>query len=119
MRNALYDYALFSIFGNLRAYRLVMISVFPDMVDAQVYNDSVYPGVKRAFKPESIEVAIGAEKGLLVDILGVFLGTGNMQRKPEHSLIVISDQFLECGSVALLRPTNHFEVVNLGRTARR
>jgi hypothetical protein len=119
MRNALYDYPLFSIFGDFRAYRLGMVSIFPNMVDAEVYNDSVYPGVKRAFKAESIEVAIGPEKGLLVDILGVFLGPGNMHGKPEHSLIVISDQFLECGSVALLCATNHFKVVNLGGTARR
>jgi hypothetical protein len=40
------------------------------------------------------------------------LGAGEAERKPEHSLIVLTDQFLESGAIAALRFTDQFRIVD-------
>ena len=40
------------------------------------------------------------------------LGTREMEREPEHSLIVLTHQFLKRRAIAALRLTNQFRVVD-------
>ena len=46
------------------------------MVEAEVGDDAVDPGVEGALEAEVAEVAISLEEGLLLDVLGILLGTG-------------------------------------------
>jgi hypothetical protein len=62
------------------------------MVQAQVGHNAVKPGVERALEAEVPDVSIGLQEGLLVDILGVLLGTGQVQGQPQDRLVVLPDQ---------------------------
>jgi len=49
------------------------------MIEAKIRYDPVNPCVKRTFKPEIANVFVGLEEGVLVDVLRVLLGTGEME----------------------------------------
>src|SRR5215469_15633557 len=42
------------------------------VITAQVSDDAIDPGIERALEAESSDIAVGAQKGFLINILGVF-----------------------------------------------
>ena len=82
------------------------------MVEAEIGDDAVQPGVEGAFKAEAAEIAVGLEKGFLIDILGVGFRGGQPQRQPQYRLIVLAHQFFEGHAVAALGLANQDVIVN-------
>src|SRR5262249_12273537 len=76
------------------------------VIAAQVSDDAIDPGIKRALEAESSDIAVGAQKGFLINILGIFGRVGQVGGQPQDGAIVVADQFFEGGSIALLS-TSH------------
>src|ERR1700690_127363 len=82
------------------------------MIKAEVGNDAVDPRIKGTLKAKAAEVLVGLEKSLLIDVLRVGFRSGQVQRQPQHRLIVVTHEHLEGGAVSLLRLSNQTGVVN-------
>ena len=82
------------------------------MVQAQIGHNSVDPGVKRAFETEADQVAIGLQKGLLVNVLRVLLRGGQAQSKTKYGMVILAHQFLEGRAIAALRLAYQDVIVN-------
>ena len=80
------------------------------MIEAEIGDDAVNPGVERRLKTKAIKVLVGPEKCFLIDVLSILLGTGEMQRQTQHSLVVISHQLFERGSIPVLRANDEFTI---------
>ena len=74
-----------------------------ELVEAEVGDDPVQPGVEGALKPEVAEVAVRFEERLLVDVLRILLVAEHVQRESENGLIVAADERVEGRAVAALR----------------
>src|SRR5947209_8550580 len=86
--NAIYDAALFAVFRHLGAQGATVIAVLAHVVHAEVHNNAIQPRVERAFEPEPVQIAVGAKKGFLVNVLSILLRTGEVQSKAEYRLVV-------------------------------
>ena len=86
-------------------YRLLFPAGFapPQVIEAQVGNDAVDPGIEGTFEAEICQVAIGLEEGFLVDVLGILLRPCQAERKPQNWLVVLAHQGFEGGPRAFLR----------------
>ena len=82
------------------------------MIEAEIGDDAVDPGVEGTLKAETAQILVGLEEGLLINVLGVGLRSGQVQRQPQHRLIVMTHQDLEGRAVALLRLPDQTRVVN-------
>ena len=51
------------------------------LVETQVGDDAVNPGVERALKAEIVDIAVSLQKGVLVNILRVLLGAASCGRQ--------------------------------------
>jgi hypothetical protein len=85
------------------------------MIETQIGHDAVDPGIERTLKPEAADVDVGAQEGLLVNILAVFLRPGEMNRQSEHGSIVLANQFFERSGIAQLSPADKQRIINAGR----
>src|SRR5208282_785638 len=85
---------------------------FAEMVEAEIGDDPVDPGVEGALEAEAAQILVGLEEGLLINVLGVRLGSRQVQRQPQHRLIVMAYQNLEGCAVSLLRLPDQTRVVN-------
>src|SRR6266702_7497334 len=81
------------------------------MIETQVGHDPVNPGVERTFEPETADVFVGFEEGVLVDVLRVLLGPGEMESEAQHRLVVMTNEFLEGGAVPALGLSDQHRVV--------
>ena len=73
------------------------------LVEAQVGDDPVQPGVKRTLKPEVAEVPVRLDEGVLMYILRVLLVAQHVQRKAEDALVVAPDERIERTAITALR----------------
>src|SRR5215469_11651027 len=73
------------------------------MVKTQVGDDAVHPGIEGALEAEIPQMAIGLEKGLLVNILRLGFRAGEMERQTKHRLVVLADEFLKRSARSALR----------------
>src|SRR5208337_3641156 len=85
---------------------------FSQMIKAEVGNDAVDPGIERTLKPEATQILVGLEEGFLINILRVRLLPRQVQRQPQHRLIVMADEYLEGRTVTLLRLPDQTRIVN-------
>src|SRR5579883_762431 len=85
---------------------------FTQMVQAEIGNDSVDPGIERTFKAKTPQVSISLQKGFLVDVLGILFRTCEVQSQPENRLIVLAHQLLKRRARAALRLANQLAVVH-------
>ena len=58
--------------------------------------------MEAAIEPERIDAAEDAQESLLEDVTCVFLGTQQVDREPEHTLIIGADELLESVLIAAL-----------------
>ena len=65
------------------------------LVQAQIGDDPVNPGIKRALEAEVADIPVGLEEGLLVNILGIVLRTGQVQGQPQHLVFILAHQGVE------------------------
>src|SRR5258707_11172190 len=82
------------------------------MIEAQVGYDAVNPGVERTLEAKASDVLVGLEEGVLIDILGVVLGAGQVQRQAQDGVIVVTHEFLEGGAVPALRLADENRIVD-------
>ena len=81
------------------------------MVETQIGNDAINPGIERALKAEAPNIYVGAQKGFLVDVLAIFLRSGEMNRQAENGPVVLADQFFESGGIAQLSSADELRVI--------
>ena len=81
------------------------------MIETQIGHDAVDPGIERTLKPEAADVDVSAQKGFLVDVLAVFLGSGEMNRQAEYSPVVLANQFFKSGGIAELCSADELRVI--------
>jgi hypothetical protein len=81
------------------------------VIETQIGHDSVDPGIERALKPEAANVYVRAQEGFLVNVLGIFLRTGEMHRQAQNWPIVLPHQFFESAGVAELSSADKLGVI--------
>src|SRR6266446_302421 len=101
--------------GNCNTDMPVAELTASQMIEAEIGDDAVNPGVERRLKTKAIEVLVGPEKCFLIDVLSILLGTGEMKRQTQHSLIVIPHQLFERGSIPVLRSNDEFTIIDVSR----
>src|ERR1700686_736993 len=70
------------------------------VIEAQVRHDPINPGVEGTLEPETSNVLVSLQEGVLVDVLGILLSSGEMEGEPQYRLVVMTDKFLEGGAVS-------------------
>ena len=88
---------------------------FAQLVEAEVGDDTVQPGGETAIEAELGQVAIDAEKGLLIDIAGVFFGAQQIVGHAQNLMVVRPHKFVKRARIAALCGANQ---VGLGGTFR-
>ena len=81
------------------------------MIQAKIGHDAIHPSIERTFKAKTGQIDVRPQKRFLVNVLAIFLRSGNMHCQPQHGAIILPHQFLEGCGVALLRCANQLEVV--------
>ena len=92
-----------------------MAATSAQMVEADVGDNAVDPGVKGAIKTEARQVAINLDEGFLVDILGVFGAAQNIEREAQDLAVVALDENFEGGAVACLGALDEDAVLGRGK----
>src|SRR5208282_466978 len=105
------DLFLFALGRNRRSQVPVARRSLAQVIETEIGHDAVDPSVERALKAEAANIYVGAQEGFLVDVLGVFLRSGKMNRQPQHGTIVLPDQFFKSGRVAELSPADELGVI--------
>ena len=85
------------------------------MVQANVGNDAVEPGVKAALKAESVEIAVDLKEGFLIYVPGVLGPLHQVQRQAQHVPVEAAHQFLESRAAARLRFRDQRSLVEVGQ----
>ena len=57
------------------------------MIQTQIRYDPVNPRVERTLKPEAADVFISLQERVLINILGVLFGSGEMEGEPLSLLV--------------------------------
>lgn len=81
---------------------LMSLFHFSDVIDADVYCDSVQPGVKSGGTFKLVQVPVGFQEGLLDQVHGVFPLSNHTKSDREKFALVSFDKILESGFVAIL-----------------
>src|SRR3981081_826607 len=91
--------------ARVRRHRSVFLAhlSFPQMIQAKISHDAVNPGVKGAFKAKIADALVGLQEGSLLSFPGFMIRAGEVNREPEHGLVVVPHQFLEGSAIAALR----------------
>src|SRR5579872_842853 len=84
---------------------------FAQVVEAQIGNDPVNPGIERAFKTKVTDMPVSFEEGFLIDVLRVGFRAGEVKRKAQDRLIILPDKRLKRTPVTALRGTNQIAVI--------
>jgi hypothetical protein len=85
---------------------------FAQVIEAEIGDDPVNPGIERTLETETPQVFIGLEEGILMNVLGVRFRSGKVESQAQNRLIVVTDEDLEGRAVSLLRLTDQSRVVN-------
>src|SRR5262249_51235134 len=91
----------------------------PQVVQADVRDDAVKPGVKAALETEAMEIAIDFEKCFLVNVPGVLWTLHEVQRQAEDIAVIAADEFLKSSAVTGLRFHDKRPLVKLGQSSHR
>ena len=91
----------------------------PQLIEANVGDDAIEPGIKAALETESMEVAVDLQEGFLVDVARVLGTLHQVQRQPQHVAVVAAHQFLERMAGARLRLDHQTALVQLGQGSHR
>src|SRR5207302_5737571 len=73
------------------------------VVQANVGDDAVEPGIKAALEAEAVEIAVNLEEGFLVNVPGVLWPLHEVQRQAQDVPVEPAHQFLESRAAARLR----------------
>src|SRR5450631_3545418 len=97
----------------LRDRRILFAHVlFAQVIETQVGHNPVNPGVEGTLEPETADVFVSLEEGVLVDVLRVLLGPGEMESQAQHRLVVVTHEFLEGAAVSPLSLSDQHRVID-------
>src|SRR5258705_2028656 len=82
------------------------------MVEAEVGDNPVNPGIERTLKTKARQVLVGFKEGILMDVLRVRFRTGEVKSQAQDRLIVVTHENLESRAVPPLRLPDQSRVVN-------
>src|SRR6266550_2614844 len=85
------------------------------MVQADVGDDAVEPGVEAALEAETVKIAVDLEECFLVDVPGVFGALHEIQSQAQDVPVEAAHQFLESRTTARLRFRNQGPLVEVGQ----
>jgi len=88
-----------------------MAATTAQMIETNVCNDAVDPGVERAFKTETGQVAENFQERLLIDVLGVFGAAEDVESEPQDLAVVAVDKDFESRTVSGLRALDEDTVI--------
>src|SRR5207302_3673180 len=99
--------------GGIFRHRRIFFShaLLAQMVEAQIGYDPVNPGVEGALETEAADILVRFEEGVLIDVLSVLFGSGEMQGQPQDRLVIVLHELLEGSAVAPLRLADQHRVV--------
>src|SRR5262249_8433578 len=80
-----------SLSDNVAIAQLFLAQV----IETQVRRNAIDPGIEGTFEAKPPQVAVCAQKRLLVNILSVFIRTGDIQSQTQHHAIVMPDQLFK------------------------
>jgi hypothetical protein len=90
------------------------------MIERNVCDDPVKPGVKAALEPEAMEIPVNPQEAFLVNISRIFAAMNQIQGEPQHFSVIAPDELLEGQTVSRLRiPNERMIVRNLHRCVAR
>ncbi len=87
----------------------------PQMIQADIGDDAIKPGVKAALEAEPMQVAIDLEESFLVNVARVLRTLHQIQRQPQDIAVIPAHQFLERSAVSGLRFCDYAALVKLGQ----
>jgi ribonuclease HI len=82
----------------------------PQLVQAEVGHNPVNPRIKRALEAEIPDIPVGLQKRLLVNVLGVVLAAGQVQRQPQHLVLILPHQRVKGRPRTRLRLANQLHL---------
>src|SRR5216684_4216288 len=85
------------------------------VIQADVGDDAVEPGIEAALEAETVEIAVDLEEGLLVDVPGVLGALHQVQRQAQDVPVEAAHQFLESRTAARLRFRDQGPLVDVGQ----
>src|SRR5215470_16035714 len=83
------------------------------VVQADVGDDAVEPGVEAALEAETMKIAVNLEKSFLINVAGIFRAFHQVQGEAQNIAIETADQFLKSGPVASLRFRHQSSLVEI------
>src|ERR1700690_31136 len=75
IRNTVQDLFFLAVGGDRGGQVPITRRSLSQVIETQIGDDTVDPGIERALKPEAAYVHVSAEEGFLIDVLAVFLRT--------------------------------------------
>ena len=78
----------------------------PEMIERQVHDDAVQPGEELRASVEAADGAIGAEKGVLRQVVGIRVVADDAKRSRVHTPLVATHERLESLAVTAASAAN-------------
>src|SRR5262249_50383685 len=100
----------FRISNDRRVFAPCLLA--PHVVQTQVRDDAVDPRIKRTLEAEVADMPVRLQECLLVHILGVLFGTGEVKSQPENGLGVLTYEGLERRAISAWRLPYEFGIVD-------
>ena len=91
----------------------------PQLIKAEIGDDAVDPRIKRALEAEVADVPEGFQKCLLVDVFGIVLAAGQVQRQAQNLVLILAHQRVEGHARARLRLADQLHLLGAGLQALR
>jgi len=89
------------------------------VVEANVGDNAVEPGVKAAFEAEAVKVAVDLKESLLIDVAGVFGPLHEVQGEAQNVAVETANEFLESATVTRLRLRHQCPLIKVGQRGHR
>src|SRR5229473_692266 len=91
----------------------------PQMIQTNVCDDAVQPGIKAALEAEAMQVAVNLQESFLINVARVLGTLHQIQRQPQHVAVIAAHQFLESSAASGLRLRDYAALVKLGQSSHR
>ncbi len=83
----------------------------PEMVEADVGDDAIHPGVETALEPKTGQIFVNFQEGFLVNVAGIFGSVQDIQSDSQDVAVVTMNQLLKRFAVATLRAFNQSSII--------
>src|SRR5262245_46024945 len=74
----------------------------PQVIEANVCDDAIHPGVKTALETKTREILVDFQEGFLVDVARILRPSQNIQRDAQDVAVVTMDKFFKGFAISAL-----------------